>query len=107
VPRPQSNRGNEVAQENFKKKLLEIIKVMIKYFGKGKPVRIWCEDESRFGLITMQGRMITLKGVKPLGKKQWKRGNFYVYSELVLAAIQEVALQNPKLDDALRDRLFL
>jgi transposase len=79
VPRPQSNRANEVAQENFKKKLLEIIKVMIKYFGNGKPVRIWCEDESRFGLITMQGRMITLKGVKPLGKKSWKRGNFYVY----------------------------
>jgi len=27
----------------------------------------------------MQGRMITLKGVKPIGKKQWKRGNFYIY----------------------------
>lgn len=79
VPRPQSNKVNEVAQTNFKKKLCEIIKVMIKYFGKGKPVRIWCQDESRFGLITMQGRMITLKGVKPVGKKQWKRGNFYVY----------------------------
>ena len=23
--------------------------------------------------------MITLKGVKPIGKKQWKRGNFYIY----------------------------
>ena len=42
---------------------------MIKYFGKGKPVRIWCQDESRFGLITMQGRMITLKRVKPLAKR--------------------------------------
>ena len=79
VPRPQSNKVNEVAQTNFKKKLWEIIKVMIKYFGTGQPVRIWCQDESRFGLITMQGRMITLKGVKPVGKKQWKRGNFYVY----------------------------
>jgi transposase len=79
VPRPQSNKVNEVAQANFKKKLWEIIKVMIKYFGTGQPVRIWCQDESRFGLITMQGRMITLKGIKPVGKKQWKRGNFYVY----------------------------
>ena len=79
VPRPQSNKVNEVAQTNFKKKLWEIIKVMIKYFGTGQPVRIWCQDESRFGLITMQGRMITLKGIKPVGKKQWKRGNFYVY----------------------------
>ncbi|MEG4034891.1 IS630 family transposase [Microcoleus sp. w1-18aA5] len=79
VPRPQSNKVNEVAQTNFKKKLWEIIKVMIKYFGTGQPVRIWCQDESRFGLITMQGRMITLKGIKPVGQKQWKRGNFYVY----------------------------
>ena len=79
VPRPQSNKVNEVAQANFKKKLCELIKVMIKYFGNGKPVRIWCQDESRFGLITMPGRMITLKGVKPLGKKEWKRGNFEVY----------------------------
>jgi transposase len=79
VPRPQSNKVNEVAQTNFKKKLWEIIKVMIKYFGTGKPVRIWCQDESRFGLITMQGRMITLKGIKPVGKKQCQRGNFYVY----------------------------
>jgi transposase len=79
VPRPQSNKVNEVAQANFKKKLCELIKVMIKYFGNGKPVRIWCQDESRFGLITMPGRMITLKGVKPIGKKEWKRGNFDVY----------------------------
>ncbi|MEG4149040.1 hypothetical protein [Microcoleus sp. Pol12B5] len=38
---------------------------MIKYFGTGQPVSIWCQDESRFGLITMQGRMITsIKGGK-------------------------------------------
>ncbi|WP_445171603.1 winged helix-turn-helix domain-containing protein [Microcoleus sp.] len=55
VPRPQSDKANEEAQASFKKKLCELIKVMIKYFGNSKPVRIWCQDESRFGLITMQG----------------------------------------------------
>ena len=79
VPRPQSNKANEEVQASFKKKLYELIKVMIKYFGNSKPVRIWCQDESRFGLITIPGRMITLRGVKPIGKKQWKRGNFYIY----------------------------
>ena len=79
VPRPQSNKVNEEVQANFKKKLYEPIKVRIEYFGNSKPVRIWCQDESRFGLITMPCRMITLNGVKPLGKKEWKRGNFYVY----------------------------
>ncbi|MEG5067566.1 IS630 family transposase [Microcoleus sp. B3-A4] len=79
VPRTQSDKANEEVQASFKKKLSELIKVMIKYFGNSKHVRLWCQDESRFGLITLQGRMITLKGVKPIGEKQWKRGNFYIY----------------------------
>jgi transposase len=54
VPRPQSNKANEGVQANFKKQLWEIIKVTIKYFGNSKPVRIWCQNESRFGLITRQ-----------------------------------------------------
>ena len=79
VPRPRSDKANKQVQASFKKKLCELIKVVIKYFGNSKPVRIWCQDESRFGLITNQARRITLKGVKPLGKKQWKRGKFYIY----------------------------
>src|SRR5918998_1205641 len=50
VPRPQSDKANEEVQVSFKKKLCEPIK-----------------------------KMITLKWVKPIGKKQWKRGNFYIY----------------------------
>ncbi|WP_445305393.1 MULTISPECIES: helix-turn-helix domain-containing protein [unclassified Microcoleus] len=54
LPRPQSNKANEEVQASFKKKLCELIKVRIKYFGNSKPVRIWCQDESRLGLITMR-----------------------------------------------------
>jgi hypothetical protein len=54
---------------------------MIKYFGNSKPVRIWCQDESRFGLITNQGRRITLKGVKPLGKSNGNEETF-IFMEL-------------------------
>jgi len=98
VPRPQSNKVDEIAQENFKKKLWQIIKLMIKYFGTGQPVRIWCQDESRFGLITMLGRMITLKGIKPLGKKQWKRGNFYVYGVVEPATGEQYFQDLPKVN---------
>lgn len=70
VPRPQNNKASLVAQETFKKKLVSLIQVMIKHFGNGLPVRVWLEDESRFGLITMPGKMITLKGIKPIGKIQ-------------------------------------
>lgn len=44
-----------------------------------KRIRYWCTDESRFGLLTIPGRVITLKGVKPVGNVQWKRENFYLY----------------------------
>lgn len=31
------------------------------------------------GLKTEPGRLITRKGVKPIGIMQWKRDNFYLY----------------------------
>jgi DDE superfamily endonuclease len=48
-------------------------------FAENKRVRYFCQDESRFGLKTIQRRKITLKGVKPVGKVQWSRETFYVY----------------------------
>ena len=38
-----------------------------------------CQDETRLGLKTISGRLITAKGVKPLGLNQWQRHNFYLY----------------------------
>jgi hypothetical protein len=38
-----------------------------------------CQDETRLGLKTIPGRLITLLGIKPIGKSQWKRDNFYLY----------------------------
>jgi len=98
VPRPQSDKANKEVQASFKKKLCELIKVMIKYFGNSKPLRIWCQDESRFGLITKSGRRITLKGVKPLGKKQCKRGNFYIYGVVEPATGEQYYQEFPRLN---------
>lgn len=47
--------------------------------GDDKPLRYLCEDETRLGLHTISGQLITLKGVKPIGLQQWKRDNFYLY----------------------------
>ena len=38
-----------------------------------------CQDETRLGLKTIAGRLITAKGVKPIGVSQWQRENFYLY----------------------------
>jgi hypothetical protein len=35
--------------------------------------------ETRLGLKTITARLITAKGVKPLGLNQWQRDNFYLY----------------------------
>lgn len=43
------------------------------------PVRYWCQDESRLGLKTELGRVITAKGVKPQMPVQWQRQAFYLY----------------------------
>lgn len=34
-------------------------------------IRFWCQDETRIGLKTITGRLITSKGIKPKGKNQW------------------------------------
>jgi transposase len=47
--------------------------------GQERTIRYWCEDESRFGLKTVTGRKLTLKGVKPVGQVQWTREAFYLY----------------------------
>ena len=38
-----------------------------------------CQDETRLGLKTLTGRVITAPGVKPIGLSQWQRDNFYLY----------------------------
>ena len=44
-----------------------------------RPVRLFCQDESRFGLVPIQRRRITVTGVKPLGAVPYRCENFYVY----------------------------
>lgn len=53
--------------------------VIVKHFGTGRRVRYFCQDESRFGLKTLLGRGITLRGVKPSAPVQWQRDNFWLY----------------------------
>ena len=42
-------------------------------------IRFFYQDETRLGLKTISGRKITAKGVKPLGKVQWKFLATYLY----------------------------
>ena len=47
--------------------------------GFGDKVRFLYQDETRIGLKTISGRKITARGVKPIGKVQWKFQATYIY----------------------------
>ena len=50
-----------------------------KLFGKGKRRCDLCQDETRLGLKTETGKLITAFGVKPVAPVLWKRDNFWLY----------------------------
>lgn len=47
--------------------------------GGGKRLRYLCQDETRLGLKTETGRVITARGVKPIVKVQWPRKAYWLY----------------------------
>jgi putative transposase len=63
-----------------------------------RPVRIFCQDESRFALLPIQRRRITLTGVKPLGTVQYRVEHFYVYGAVEPTTGESFFLQLPSLN---------
>ena len=79
VPR-KSHIKNEKACETFKLDFPETVKTAISEKGRAfENVRLFCEDESRFGLHPFSYRCITLPGVKPIAKISYTYENFYLY----------------------------
>lgn len=83
VPRPKSIKQEEGAIEKFKKELpkalTDISYRIKKERGSQVKIRYWCGDETRLGLQTIEGKVLTLKGVKPEGEKQWNLNYYYLY----------------------------
>ena len=83
VPRPLHIKQNKEAKENFKQELSSQLKNQInslnKYSEKPLPIRYWCQDESRIGLKTILGKIITACGVKPVGLYQWVFEYLWLY----------------------------
>jgi transposase len=65
-----------------------------------RPVRLFCQDESRFGLLPIQRRRLTLTGVKPLGTVQYRLENFYVYGAVEPTTGESFFLELPYLNSA-------
>lgn len=50
--------------------------------AQGKVLHYLCQDETRVGLKTHSGKVITAKGVKPKVALQWGRENFWIYGAI-------------------------
>ena len=78
-PRPVNQNQNPSAVEEFPHQLGENLRKLVTYLPKKSQIRYWCEDESRFGLKTIERFKITAQGVQPLGISQWTFQTFWLY----------------------------
>ncbi|EFO81990.1 Transposase [Oscillochloris trichoides DG-6] len=65
-----------------------------------RPLRRWSQDESRWGLMTLRRRRITVRGVKPVGRIQHQYANSWCFGCVAPATGESYFPILPKLDAA-------
>lgn len=63
-----------------------------------REIRYFVQDESRFGLKTLIGRLITACGIKPIGQWQWLFKAFWLYGAVEPATGEAFFLQFSHVD---------
>lgn len=63
-----------------------------------RPIRVFAQDESRFGLHTIRRRRLTARGVQPVGLTQHDFHNFYIYGAVAPTTGQDFFLELPELN---------
>ena len=63
-----------------------------------RPIRVFSQDESRFGLLTIRRRRLTARGVQPIGAIQHSFEWFYVYGAGELTTGEHFFLELPYLN---------
>jgi transposase len=66
--------------------------------GSERPIRYFVQDESRFGLKTLIGRVLTAAGIKPIGRWQWLFKAFWLYGAVEPATGDSFFLQFSHVD---------
>lgn len=62
------------------------------------PLRVFSQDESRFGLLTVRRRRLTARGIQPVGRVQHTFEWFYVYGAVAPATGERFFLELPYLN---------
>ena len=70
-PRPVRHNQDAEAVEDFPERLTQDLVSLVADLPTTSKIRYWCQDESRFGLKTIERTKITAPGVQPIGMSQW------------------------------------
>jgi transposase len=71
-----------------------------------RPIRYFAQDESRFGLKTLTGRLVTACGIKPVGQWQWLFKAFWLYGAVEPATGESFFLQFSHVDTQCFERFL-
>lgn len=97
VPRKSHKKQNpkELAsfRDGFSEKLNSIVKTK-----RPDSIRFFAQDESRFGLMPVIRRRITIKGVKPIQKVHLSFENYYIYGAVEPTTGDSFFLEMPYLN---------
>lgn len=63
-----------------------------------KRIRYLCQDETRVGMKTLTGKVITAAGVKPTVEVKWERENFWIYGAIEPLTGDHFLHEYPKLN---------
>lgn len=80
VPRSSHSKKKPDAEEAFKKHIVEKFEAL--GIKEGSHVKVWVMDEARFGLHTELRRVWTLRGSRPVVRRQIKYKWDYLYGSL-------------------------
>lgn len=103
VPRKSHYAKDEERTQHYKSHFTQTIHNIVESQHASLPastVHLAVEDESRFGLQTIQRRCITVKGVKPVGTIQHAFENYYLYGVVEPVTGGSFFLEMPALDSA-------
>ncbi len=63
-----------------------------------RPIKVFAQDESRFGLLTVRRRRLTARGVQPVGRIQYTFQSFYMYGAVAPTTGEHFFLGLPRLN---------
>ena len=92
-PATQKRKQEQVA---FKEKLPGRIETI--QTEDERPIRLFCQDESRFGLMPITRRRIALSGVKPIQQQRPAYQNFYLYGAVEPKTGKRFLIERESLD---------